>query len=229
MTIILAILMLLFFIIAALSGIYFLFQLLTNFQPGKEKIRSEIKKMRAELNPFVEKLVPWTKEEMELLSLNQTERSSKKRLIRTIKGVFTTIYHEPAIAYIYKKFISFGKEENAILLARTGMHEFIYRIKGKETELTINGQLVGKIKDNSLLYGASSNRLIARINKEQDNQLLLPIYIKDKELGSLNAPEKVQKVNPRAFEFLQDMDDDESALYLSLASLQMVRRTNSLH
>lgn len=227
MNILLASLMLGLFVVASVSAIYFLYLFLTNFQPGTQKIKSEIKKMQAELEPYINQLVPWNQEEMELLSLNQVNTSAKKRVVRTIKGVFTTIYHEPALAYIYRSFPGFGKEENAVLLARTAAHEFIYRIKGSQTELTINNLVVGTIKNQSLLYGASSNRLIARINRD-DDQLLLPIYVQDKELGSLNAPDKVQKVNPRAFEFLRKMDEDETALYLSLASLEMIRKTNQL-
>jgi hypothetical protein len=227
MNIILATIMLVLFTALSMLGIYFLYQLLTNFQPGRGKIKADLNKMKAALAPQIQELVPWDKEEMELLSLNQVNRQVRKGMTRTVRGVFTSIYHEPVIAYMYKKYINSGKDENALLYVRTSAHEFIYRIKPKETELTINGQLIGNIKEDTLLYSARSKRLLGRINRS-DNELMLPIIVQDEEMGSLIRPEKARQTNPRAFEFLKDMDKDEEAIYLSLAALEMVRRTNEL-
>ena len=59
---------------ASFAAIYALYQLLINFQPGRSKIKADLKKMKAEIQPFVDELVPWTKEEMELLSINQINK-----------------------------------------------------------------------------------------------------------------------------------------------------------
>jgi hypothetical protein len=227
MNITLAALMLVLFTVLSMMGIYFLYQLLTNFQPGRGKIKADLNKMKATLAPQIQELVPWSKEEMELLSLNQVNRVTRKGMTRTIRGVFTTIYHEPVITYMYKRYINSGKEENALLYIRTSIHEFVYRIKPKGTELSINGQVIGDIKEDTLLYGARSKRLLGRINREE-NELMLPIVVQDQELGSLIRPEKARETNPRAFEFLKEMDREEEAIYLALAALEMVKRTNAL-
>ena len=61
--------------------------------------------MRTEIAPYVEDLVPLESEELELMSLNQLNQSLKKGMTTTAKGVFTSIYQEPLVAYSYKKYI----------------------------------------------------------------------------------------------------------------------------
>lgn len=177
--------------------------------------------MKAELKPWIADLVPWSKEEMEQLSLNVVNKASSKRIVNTTKGVFTTIYHEPVIAFYYKKY--FSKSENALLYARTSESEFIYRMKDGQTEIVIDNQLVGTIYQNGVLYHYKSEKPIAQL-KSESSEALLTVSVHEKEVGSLINPLRAKRQGARAFEFLTDMKPEEEKLFLSMAILNMVDR-----
>lgn len=216
---------LIFFLAILIGGIfatgtlYFIYFVLIHFQPAKGKIRSDLKKMKNEITPFINELIPWNKEELELLSSNQIKQKISRGIITTAEGVFNSIYHEPLIAYSYKKYISSKKDE--VIYARTSNHEFVYRTKKDSTELFIDNQKVGTINNQGLLYGGRKKRLLASINKNE-NELELPIFIGDKERGTLMKPES-GSVNPRAFQFVGEMKENEEAVFLSLAVLELVK------
>lgn len=177
--------------------------------------------MKSELKPWIMDLVPWSREELEQLSLNQINRSSKKRIIQSSKGIFTTIYHEPVIAYSYRTYLAKG--ENALLYARTSENEFIYRIKKGQIELVVDNELVGTIGENGILYSYRGGKPLAQINV-QSNDLLLPVKVHEREVGSVLNPSRSRRSNARAFEFLSDMKKEEEKMFLSLAILQMVKQ-----
>lgn len=205
----------------AIAALYMLYFALIHWQPGKGKIRADLRKMKAEISPWIEELVPWNKEELELLSSTRVNEKIKKGMVTTAKGVFTSVYHEPLIAYSYKKYIS--KNPNSVLYVRTSEREFVFRTKKGKTTLFIDSQKVGVINEEGLLYGGSKNRLLARINKSEDT-LELPIIVSDKERGTLMKPES-GAVNPRAFQFVGKMKKNEEAVFLSLAILELVKNS----
>jgi len=206
-------------------GLYLLYQILVNFNPGKKRVQEDIRKMREELAPWVAKLVPWSKDEMELFSLNQIHQTVKKGIVRTAKGVYTSIYHEPMLAYAYKEYVSPGT--NALLYVRTSKHEFVYRMRNKGIQIAMDGKAIGTIDEEMRLYGGKKNRLLARINKpSEETPLLLPVVVNDREVASLVNPDLTNSPNPRAFEFLKDdLQPDEENLLMSLAALELVQRT----
>ena len=202
-------------------GIVTVLKTMQNFRPGRNKIQKDLQQIKAELQPWIADIVPWSREEMEQLSFNQVKRTSRKRVVSSSKGIFTTIYHEPVIAWAYKKYV--GQKENAVLYARTSRNEFIYRIKNEEVEVVIDDQLVGKIDAAGRLYNYKGTRQLAQINR-QSQELLLPVMLGDKEIGSLTNPDRANKSNPRAFQLLTEMEKEEEEVFLSLAVLEMVRR-----
>lgn len=207
------------FTVFVLTG-YFLFQLLANFQPGNNKVSMDLKKIREEMSPWINQLVPWTREEMELLSHNQINKEHKKGIAPTVKGIITSIYNEPMMTYSYKKYVS--PNANGILVVRTSNHEFVYRIKAKAIQVMIDNQLVGTIRDGKDFYHVKNNRLLAQIQRKE-GELVLPVLIGDKEVGNLKLPENTMKVNNRAFQFLSPMSKEEEALFLSLAAFEMIK------
>jgi len=199
--------------------IYAAYFALTNYQPNKSKIRTDLRKMKEEITPWISNLVPWDKEELELMSSTQTNQTVKKGMVTTAKGIFTSIYHEPLIAYSLKKYIS---DNHSILFARSSNHEFVYRKKKGKTEIFIDNQKVGFLNEKGMLYGNRRNRLLARINN--NDTLELPIIIGEKEVGTVMKP-KAGTVNPRAFQFVNKMGKQEEAVFLSLAILELVENS----
>ena len=203
-------------------AVYLLYQLLTNFQPGKSRVLADFRKMRDEIKEWSDQLVPWSREEMSLLSLRQVNQKIKRGMTKTAQGIFTSIYHEPLVVYSYRRYIA--SKENAILYARTSKNEFAYRINKKGIDVNIDGQYAGVLKDNGGLYGGRRNRLLARINRD-DELKLHPIVVGDKEVASVQNPNKTDKHNPRAFQFLQPMENKEEKMFMALAILEMVQES----
>lgn len=218
------------FILTALTAVviglslWILARVIRNMAPNEKRINADLEAMKREVEPFVSELVPIGKEELELFSMSQVNQLLKKGVSTTARGVFTTIYNEPVVAYSYKKYPT--RKNIAVLYARTAHHEMAYFMKGGEIKLIIDDQVVGKVKEDGILYGARSNRLLAQVNKDLPD--FLPVIVKDKEVGSLvkATPTEKNELSQRAFEFVKsDLTKEEEAVFLSLAVLELVQRT----
>ncbi len=185
-------------------------------------MQQEVNLMRLDMQKWVGELVPIDKKELELFSLSQIKQVLRKRWTTTAKGIFTTIYNEPIIAYSYKQFL--GRGRHALLYARSASHEYAYWIRPKGVQVVIDNKLVGTYKDGTLL-SAKSGKPIAILQQARENALL-PVRINNREVGSLVAADPTSsKVSQRAFEFLKnDMTEEEETLLLSLSVLELVNR-----
>ncbi len=198
-----------------------IFKYLKNYQPGNSQVRADLKTMQADIQPWVDQLVPWDRENLGLLSYNLVEATIDEGLITTGKGMFTSIYHEPLLVFNYKKYIS--KDTNAVLYVKTSRLEFIYRLKKHLIDLHINKQFIGTIKDESLLYSAKTKRLIARINGQAHDSRFFQIVLGDTEIGHVVNPKLSLKHNPPVFEFIKDnLKTGEEAVLLALGIPKMI-------
>ena len=214
----LVILFLLGFLI--IVGTRILYNLLLNFRPNRSRVMADLRKMKSDLRLFINELVPWSQEELELLSLNQVNKKVQKGVVPTARGIITSIYHEPLIAWSYKRY--FGKEEDALIYACTSDREFVYRIRKGETAFMIDGKEIGVLRENGVLYSAQNQRMMARINRSPSAQSL-PILVGDREIANLISPQHETKVNPRAFELLSETNREEETILLSLAILEIMQ------
>lgn len=201
-------------------GVYFGLKTLENFNPGRKKIQKDLKVLKADLQPFIVDLVPWTEDEMGQLSLNTIRKKASKNVVTSLKGIFTTIYHEPLIAWAYRRYVS--SKENALLYAKTSHHEFIYRIKKNMVEIVVDDQLVGQINQDGVLFPLKGKKALAQINHGSE-ELGLPIIVNEKEVGRLNDLNKLDKINSRAFQVVSKMEDEEEKVFLALSILEMVK------
>lgn len=195
---------------------------ISNLNPKKKKIEADFQKMKLLLEPKVKELIPWTSDEANLLSLEQVDFKKKKRGVIVTQGVFTSIYHEPMVAYTYKKYIN-KKYEDAIIYARTSNRAFEYRIKKDEVSIKINNKSIGTLKANGILY--RKNRLMARINRSNSSSPILLHTQKGhmKELGHVTTQRQKDDIHQRALQLVdRHMNDNEEAVFLSLVLFEMV-------
>jgi len=214
----------LFTLLIGVVGLLFLLRVIADFQPGERKLKADLQKMREEIAQYGGELAPINKEELDLFAVDQVNRVLKKRAVLTAKGIFTTIYHEPVAAYSYKRYVS--SKLNALLYVRTAEREYVYRFKGKEVQIIVNGEPLGTIKENGVLYSARNGKSLARVNPETSG--LLPIVTQERELGNITAVQPAGKaaLNTRAFEFVKDnLSDEEEKLFLSIALMELVKRS----
>ena len=189
------------------EALQFLFKLTLS----RNQMLRDITMMRSEIADLKKELVPFTDEEMEILSLRQTNTSKKRG-----KGIFSTIFYEPLIAYAIK---TYSADQRLILISTSDL-EFIYLDKDNKTHVYINDFEVGVLTKNGHLLNAK-NQLLARIDGGDE----LPthtVYINEKDYGYIVNPRFVNKTSPRAYSLFRNMNRDERNLFLCLTLVNLV-------
>lgn len=199
-------------------GLYVLFQFLTSFPPGRSRREDELKKLKGEIAPWIPDLITWEEGELRELSLNQINKKVSGSMKPIAKGVFTSVYHEPMVAYAFRKY----QGQNAIVYARTANHEYAFGIKGRKTQIWIDGQAIGTLGADGKFISADGRKVLAAIKKSQ--QLLLPVFIEGREVAGLIHPDRQREVNPRAFDFAKKMSKKEEAIVMALAINNMIKQ-----
>lgn len=219
---ILLVLALLFF--AALFFIaYYLSQYFLNYKPSKKHIEKDLARIKEECKPMVKTLVPWNAEELRLLSFNAEEVMKKRGGMSSRKGLMYSIYHEPVLAYASKEY-SDGKY--GLLYVRTSNREFTYRILPQFTEVYINGRAYGRLYENGELRDPKNKKTLARLQLSEDRYL--PIIVEDEEKGQLIDFTKTDAVNPRAYEFLQEMEDAQRLRFMALTLPRIIHSAREI-
>lgn len=214
----------LFTLLLAAAGVILLARIFSNFAPGNRRLQQDLDKMKEDMDKWAGELVPLTREEVELFSFNQEKHVMRKRFGKTAKGIFTSIYHEPVLAYSYKEYLGPGK--NALLYVRTGSQEFVYRISKKGIEVLVDREKVGILREDGALYNSRGNRMLARINRDAGE--FLPVLVNNREVANVARMNKEEraKLGQRAFEFVKDdMSKEEKDVFLSLAVLEVIEQS----
>lgn len=189
-----------------------------SFNPESTAWKRMIERLRAQVKKQTEgKLVPWDAEMLSLLSFNRSVVKKPGFFDNTAEGVFTTIFHEPILAYAVQK-----NGNTGVTVAATSDREFIYRNKGKETEIWLNGQPFGLYIDGNLLAAGKTSRMLARLEQSND-ELALPVLIGDKEAASISNPSRISSPNPRVLTILRTLTGEEENALLALAVLKMTK------
>ncbi|HKK78132.1 MAG TPA: hypothetical protein VJ933_00830 [Phaeodactylibacter sp.] len=204
-------------------GIFLLARSLSDFRPSRKRMLKDLEQMKQEMDAWVEELVPLTGEELDTFSFNQEKRWSKKRKAR---GVFTTIYHEPVLAYSYRAYR--GPGDPAVLYARTYHEDFAY-IKGKEgVRIAVGGRELGTLQEDGTLVAAKGRKAIAEVSQAEGE--LLPVLVNKREVASVAKLQQDEsgRLGQRAFQFVkEDMTQEEKDIFLSLAVLEIVNQSLS--
>lgn len=189
-----------------------------NFNPESQAWKKTVEGLRDRLKTQAAgALVPWDREMLSLLSLNRSNAKKPGFFNSTSEGVFTTIFQEPVLAYVEQKSGSTG-----VAIARTSDREFIFRLKGKETEIWLNGQPFGIFVDGSLLAAGKTGWLLGRMEQKQD-EAQFPVLLGDAVAASIANPSKSDSPNPRALTLLRELSTEEEHALLALALMVMIR------
>ncbi|MCB0578707.1 MAG: hypothetical protein KDD10_05295 [Phaeodactylibacter sp.] len=214
----------LFTLLLAAAGVILLVRIFSNFAPGSRRLQQDLDMMKEDMDKWAGDLVPLTREEVELFSFNQEKHVMRKGFGKTAKGIFTSIYHEPVLAYSYKEYLGPGK--NALLYVRTGAQEFVYRISKKGIEVLVDRERVGVLREDGALFNNKGNRMLARINRDAGE--FLPVLVNNREVANVARMNKGEssKLGQRAFEFVKDdMSKEEKDVFLSLAVLEVIEQS----
>ncbi len=187
------------------------------WNPESRAFKRLLENLRNRLRAQSAELVPWDQEMLGLLSLNRVNEKKPGFWNPVASGQLTTIYHEPVAAYITQT-----AGNIRLTLARTTDREFIFRQKGKETEIWLNNQPFGLFVDGALLAPGKGSKLLARLeNKPEETQS--PLLLGNAAAGTLSNPERASSPNPRALTLLRDLSAEEENVALALALLRATR------
>lgn len=217
---------LLFMVVTAgvlISGVVFLIsktfaQILSN--PESKAWKKNIERLRERLNKRYPDLIPWDKEMLSLLSHNR-ELKKPGWFDNVYEGVYLSIFQEPILAFVQ---IKGGKD--SVTVARTSDREFIFRQKGNETEIWVNGQPFAVLVNGNLLAAGKGSRLIAQVDTGTD-EAQFPVTFGNQTAASINNPEHAaeRSPNPRVLTLLREVNPEEDHALLALAILQMSRQS----
>lgn len=206
------------FIVGALYVVVKLFRQI-NFNPESKAWKAMLERLRNRLRAQAAGLlVPWDAEMLALLSLNRSVTKKPGWFDAPTEGVITTIYQEPVIAYAAQKSGNTG-----LVLARTSDREFIFRQKGRETEVWVNGQPFGVLVDGALLAAGRGGKLLARLEGPGDGAQI-PVLLGNGTGAAISNPARHDKgPNPRALALLRPLDGEEESALLALTVLQILK------
>lgn len=190
-----------------------------SFRPGSAAWDKLVQRLRSQVEPLATQLIPWDSETLALLSLNQTQKRKKGVFGHEQQGVFTTIYHEPAVA-----FASQTAKNTGLLLARTSNREFIFRFKEKETEVWLDKQPLGVLAGDVFLAAGKSPRQLARLENDPSESQIF-VKIGERPAAALADPSNQNSPIARALTLLGNIPSNEEPVLLALAILRMTERS----
>lgn len=189
---------------------------------GSGQTKQDVAELKSKIATYLASLVPMTNTELELLSVNKIGNTSRKGLATIKSGAFTSIYQEPLVAYAYKEYTY--PADKSLLLVSTEEDDFIYMSSGAKTQVFVNNNELGFISADGGLYEPQTNKLLAKI--QADHVLSShPVEIGGKEVGEIVNVKLNQSPNPRAYQFLEPMDDKESQIFKALTFLCLVEES----
>ncbi len=215
-----------FFFLALVFGgigfiVYQIVQFAMSISGKKSQISRDVTTLRDEVDNYLDRLIPISTEELNLFSFHQIETNTSKSLHTIHRGVFTSIYQEPLLAYAHKQY---SGSDYSLLLAMTHQNEYLYIRKGARTDVYINDDAIGYIVGGQKLYAMEDkgNDLLASI---QSNRLLTqhPISIADREVGQLANSVSGNEQNTRVFQMLEPMNENETEIFKALSFYSLIK------
>ncbi len=155
------------------------FKILEYFTFGKSRLEQEKIDLLEEVSALSTELIPYSKEDADLLSYTCTNKSNRGD---KLKGVFVSIYDEPMLAFVMKNYNSSKLKQ--MMAVNTANHKLLYIKTPKSIQCYFNDQQIGFMTDDYKFY-SMKKRLAGRINHGGEGSYSRVIY-KDKELGIIN-------------------------------------------
>lgn len=177
---------------------------------SQRRLTKDVVELRSEIKEIKDQLIPFDFEEMELLSIHQSDKSTKKGFTKVQKGVLNTIYYEPLIAFVVKRYSS-GQH---IVLATSTSDEFVFYTDKNKALVYINGNELGYLTQSGNFMGGR-NRKFGSIDMSKSSSSKA-IWVDDKNIGFLTEPNSKENNVPRAFNFIKKLSDQDRVVVLCL-------------
>lgn len=194
-------------------GLYIFSRFLRNVQPNDAEIAEDTKILSQQLEKFRDGFVDWTDD----ISSNTLNQILSKSNSKQYDGIFLSNNNEPVFAYAVKKYFAPGRNELIYILSQE--NEYVFRITNKGTEIKINGERAGIIRENGYYYD-DRNREIAKLKKNKAKGYNT-IFIEDKAVAKIALPDKIS-VSALTLEH-EDLKTEQKDIIRTYAIYDMVQ------
>lgn len=185
---------------------------------GRGRLERELLPLRKFINP--EELIPWSEDELNLLSLQLDHKTKKSFFNTVVSGSFKTIYAESVVAYAYKDVYTGTKR--GLILAKSLEHEYVYRLSQGVAQVYIDGRSIGVIDYQGRLISSRFNRVLGQI--EQGSGNILEIIVDGSKIGSLNKPTSDAALHERALQIFKATERSDKQVVIALVLFEILKR-----
>lgn len=186
---------------------------------GEKQINRDLKQLRARLDRQSARLIPWSPEEMELLSLNLLEKKISRGTHPLEQGILKNIYQEPVLAYACKRYK--GKDTKILLLVRGKDFELVMVRNSRGTTIYRDHRYIGSLQADGKLIHPGGGKVIGAIG--QSDLLELPLYLDDQIVAGVRTEREKRAINPRALQLYRPLRRDEESLVLAMGMWQILQ------
>lgn len=163
-------------------------------------------------------IVPWNKQELELMSFNQADKKSKGWWQRMQTGIVTSIYQEHLAKYAFKT--NPFNARTALLYVYVGEYEIGYAIGAKAMDIYINEQYLGQLSKSGKLKGPSGRKVIMELKRSIDDSIEIDIL--GRNVASINPFKEGDLAISRMLAWQNTENIEETLVVMSICMLRNV-------
>jgi hypothetical protein len=209
---------LIFWLIATGAIIFVIYQVSTflfSTNSVRARLKRDIKLLNQQLKDFLEGLIPFSTDELKLLSAQSITKMSRKGVSIIYKGYLSTIYQEPLFAFAI---INYTSRDQALMIVRSSLHEYRFHFVEDHIVLHYDDNNYGVIEEDGKLFDAEGKFVLAYLDYNSSTQHAV-IMAHGSELAHLNLNDADGKpLSERAFSVFHEFveKDSEKLIFLSL-------------
>jgi len=203
-------------IIVAVAG--FIIYQLSSFLLGTRSVKRVIEKdkefFNAVLDELMEGLVHIDKDELKIMSVTPVSKNVNQGITTYEKGVISTIYQEPIVAYTLKLYSNSNK---LLLMLRTKSETYSVLSEAEIFKVFKNNEHIGTINENYQLSIMGNGGSI--ITGTRESSKLMSLSIGEEEIAHMNLRDENGKFDTdRVFSLFHNLESghDESLLLLAV-------------
>lgn len=202
--------------------VFQIFRFYLSLQGTRSQRKKDLEELKMEMSDKKFDLIKLDVEELKLLSLNEESSNIKSFRGNFVIGQFFSIYNEALFVYGIKEYASTSR---AMLLIQAKDFEILYEIDKNKTKVFWNDKIFGIIDAEGFLTNEEGTIRLGKIdtNTEAMDQ---QIFIDTQVVAIMNNPYVDHHDSARAFSLLNEMDEYDRHICLSLGLLNLVQRTD---
>lgn len=208
----------LFVIIIIVGAAVFIIYQLSSFLLGTRSVKRTIEKdkdfFNAVLDELMEGLVHIDTDELKIMSVTPVSKSVNQGITTYEKGVVSTIYQEPIVAYTLKLY---DKSDKLLLMLRTKDETYSVLSEAEIFKVFKNDDQIGTINDNYQFNSVGKGQ--SEITATNESSKLMSLMIDEDEIAHMNLRDENGDFDTdRVFSLFHDLKSgyEESLLILAV-------------